>query len=52
MEKLKMQSPDLTQKNIEAIEKLFPNVITEVRDETGKLKKPSILTCSSKNFLL
>ena len=39
MEKLKMQSPDLTQKNIEAIEKLFPNVITEVRDETGKLKK-------------
>lgn len=39
MEKLKMQSPDLTQKNIEAIEKLFPNVITEVRDETGKLRK-------------
>ena len=39
MEKLKMQSPDLTQKNIEAIEKLSPNVITEVRDENGKLRK-------------
>jgi len=39
MEKLKMQSFDLTQKNIEAIEKLFPNVITEVRDGDGKLKK-------------
>lgn len=39
MDKLKMQSPDLTNKNIEAIEKLFPNVITEVRDEDGTLKK-------------
>ena len=39
MDKLKMQSPDLTQKNIEVIEKFFPNVITEVRDEDGTLKK-------------
>ncbi len=39
MDKLKMQSSDLTQKNIEVIEKFFPNVITEVRNEDGKLKK-------------
>lgn len=39
MEKLKMESIDLTQKNIEKIGKLFPNVITEMRDENGKLKK-------------
>jgi adenine-specific DNA-methyltransferase len=39
MEKLKMESIDLTQKNIEKIGKLFPNVITEMRDENGHLKK-------------
>lgn len=39
MEKLKMESVDLTQKNIEKIELLFPNVITEIKDENGKLKK-------------
>jgi adenine-specific DNA-methyltransferase len=33
-----MKSVDLTQKNIEKIAELFPNVITEVRDENGKLK--------------
>lgn len=39
MEKLKMESVDMTQKNIEKIGKLFPNVITEIRDENGNLKK-------------
>jgi len=39
MERLKMESIDLTQKNIEKIAALFPNVITEMRDENGKLKK-------------
>lgn len=34
-----MKSVDLTQKNIEKIAELFPNVITEVRDENGKLKR-------------
>lgn len=38
MKKLSMKSVDLTQKNIEKIAELFPNVITEVRDENGKLK--------------
>lgn len=39
MEKLKMQSPDMLQKNIDRIAELFPNVITETRDENGVLKK-------------
>jgi len=39
MKKLSMKSVDLTQKNIEKIAELFPNVITEVRDENGKLKR-------------
>ncbi|MBP7652163.1 site-specific DNA-methyltransferase [Candidatus Dependentiae bacterium] len=39
MDKLKMQTPDLTDKNIEQIAKIFPNVITETRDENGTVKK-------------
>lgn len=39
MEKLKMKSTDGTQVNIEAIAQMFPNVITEIKDENGKLKK-------------
>ena len=39
MDKLKMQTPDLTDKNIEQIARLFPNVITETKDESGTVKK-------------
>ena len=39
MEKLNLTSPDLVQKNIEAIAAAFPNVITEVRDEQGNLQR-------------
>ncbi|MDA8212323.1 MAG: site-specific DNA-methyltransferase [Clostridia bacterium] len=39
MDKLKMKSVDLTQVNIDKIAQLFPNVITEVKDEKGRLKK-------------
>lgn len=39
MDKLKMKSKDLTKENIEKIEKLFPNVITEIRDENGNITK-------------
>lgn len=35
MEKLKMHSPDLTQRNIDAIAELFPTVITETLDVDG-----------------
>ena len=39
MEKMRMESPDLTAQNIEKIGALFPNCITETLDENGKPKK-------------
>jgi len=39
MDKLKMETQDLTQMNIEKIGEMFPNVVTETRGEDGKLKK-------------
>ena len=39
MNKPKFETPDLTQKNIDKISQLFPNCITETKDENGKLKK-------------
>ncbi|MDD3752208.1 MAG: site-specific DNA-methyltransferase, partial [Tissierellia bacterium] len=39
MEKLRMETTDITDKNIKKIAALFPNVITEMKDEKGKLKK-------------
>lgn len=37
MEKLELQSADVTAKNVEAIAELFPQVITEGRDDDGEL---------------
>jgi adenine-specific DNA-methyltransferase len=55
MDKLKMQTPDLTDKNIERIASLFPNVITEIKDETGNIKKAVdfdlLKTALSKNLV-
>ena len=39
MDKLHMETPDLTQSNIEKLATLFPACITEARGEDGKLKK-------------
>lgn len=39
MDKMKMESVDITEKNIDKIGKIFPNCITESVDENGKLKK-------------
>lgn len=39
MEKMKMESINLTTQNIEKIGELFPNCITETIDENGKPKK-------------
>lgn len=39
MEKLKMHSPNLTQANIEKFMALFPNCVTESRNEKGELKR-------------
>ena len=39
MDKLKMETPDITQANIEKLAVLFPSCITETRGEDGKLRK-------------
>ena len=39
MDKMRMESADITDQNIEKIGALFPNVITEAKDENGKLTK-------------
>ncbi len=39
MDKLKMETPDLIQANIEKLAALFPACVTESRGEDGKLKK-------------
>lgn len=39
MEKMRMETPDLTAANVEKIGALFPNCISETMDENGELKK-------------
>ena len=39
MEKLNMNSPDFTEQNIAKLAELFPNCVTESKDEKGKLRK-------------
>lgn len=39
MNKPKFETPNMTQKNIDKISQMFPNCITETKDENGKLKK-------------
>ena len=39
MNKPKFETPDMTQKNKDKISQLFPNCITESKDENGKQKK-------------
>ena len=39
MDKLKMETPDLTQANIEKLAALFPACVTEARGKDGRLKK-------------
>lgn len=39
MDKMRMESVDITDQNIEKIGALFPNVITETKDKNGKLTK-------------
>jgi adenine-specific DNA-methyltransferase len=39
MDKLRMETPDLTQANIEKLAALFPACVTEARGKDGKLKK-------------
>ncbi len=39
MDKLSMESPDMTAQNIDRIAALFPNCVTEMPDENGKIKR-------------
>lgn len=39
MEHMKFETPDRTAENIEKLTSLFPNCITEMKDENGKLKR-------------
>lgn len=39
MDKMRMESIDMTAQNIEKISALFPNCITEMKDTDGKPKK-------------
>ena len=39
MDKMRMETPDLTAANVEKIGALFPNCVTETIDESGKFKK-------------
>ncbi len=39
MDKMKFVAPDMTDKNIEKIAELFPNCVTEMRNEDGKIKR-------------
>lgn len=39
MNKLKFETPNMTQENINKIQALFPNCVTEAKDENGNLKK-------------
>lgn len=39
MDKLKLHSPDLTQANIDKLAELFPNCVTEARDDKGGVRR-------------
>lgn len=39
MDKLKLHTPDLTVANIDRIAELFPNCVTEAKDENGRIKR-------------
>ena len=39
MDHMKFETPDMTAQNIDKIAALFPNCITEMRDENGKIKR-------------
>ena len=47
MDKLRMETPDLISENIDKIAALFPNCVTEMRSEDGKLDRKSTRLNSS-----
>ena len=51
-DKLKMHSPNKVDKNIEKIGKLFPNCLTETKNEDGEVVRAIDLICSGKSYPL
>lgn len=45
MDKMRMESEDIQQENVKKIAAMFPNCVTEARDEDGHLKKAINLSC-------
>lgn len=45
MDKMRMESIDMTEQNIEKIGALFPNCITEMRMRTASRRKPLTSNC-------
>ncbi len=39
MDRMKLETPDITAENVEKIAALFPNCVTEMRDEKGEVKR-------------
>ena len=39
MDKMKFETPDMTERNIDKIAELFPNCVTEMKEEKGKIKR-------------
>jgi adenine-specific DNA-methyltransferase len=39
IEKLDMKTPNFTDINSEKLAQIFPNIVTETKDENGKIKK-------------
>ena len=39
MDKMKFETPDMTAENVEKIAELFPNCVTEMKGEDGKIKR-------------
>ena len=50
MDKLKLHTPDLTAANIEKLAALFPDCVTETRDEKGRSRGRLISTNSGRNY--
>ena len=48
MDKMRMESIDMTVQNIEVIGRFFPNCITETVDTNGKPKKVVLTACMRK----
>ena len=52
MENLKMHTPDLADKNFKKLAALFPNAVTETKDENGNVVRAMRMYCVRKSLPL